>query len=152
MTAISKLMFIATLMAGAAGAVVAGPGPEFWQHQHQEQDAQSAFLVQYEYVRAALAADDLASAKIAARKIWGNGAARAIAMSDSLASARAAFVSLSKSAIDAARGKSGLYAFHCPMFQAETGGADWVQRSDRISNPYLGKAMSACGQRLSIND
>jgi hypothetical protein len=31
---------------------------------------------------------------------------------------------------------------YCPMYK---GGAKWVQKKDKLANPYYGKTMSTCG-------
>jgi len=120
---------------------------------------QKQFLTQYELVRAALAADDLAGAKKAAAIVAAmpvihheNGVdappgyvqdARKFAGAKSLEDAREVFKSFSKRAVHVAEGKPGYYVAHCPMVPNDEG--DWVQTSTRISNPYMGKAMPSCG-------
>lgn len=127
-------------------------------------DEQKAFLSQYESVRAALAADDLAATKKAAgamttepkttpaepmtpdqkeRQVAFAATVKKIASADSLAAARDAFKQLSKRAIHFAEGKPGYYLAHCPMVENSEG--DWVQVSKSISNPYFGKSMLTCG-------
>ena len=124
---------------------------------------QKQFLVQYEMVRAALAADDLAGAKKAAAVVAAipvihheNGVdappgfvqdARKFAGADSLEAAREVFKSFSKRAVHVTENKPGYYVAHCPMVPNNEG--DWVQTTKKISNPYLGKAMPTCG---SIKD
>ena len=124
---------------------------------------QKQFLVQYEMVRAALAADDLVGAKKAAAVVAAmpvihheNGVdappgfvqdARKFAGSDSLEAAREVFKSFSKRAVHVTENKPGYYVAHCPMVPNNEG--DWVQTTKKISNPYLGKAMPTCG---SIKD
>ncbi|MDP3073785.1 MAG: DUF3347 domain-containing protein [Opitutaceae bacterium] len=127
-------------------------------------DDQKAFLSQYEAVRAALAADDLAATKKAAaaiptqpktplkeplteeqqdRQAKFAGLVKKIATADSLKTARAEFKALSKRAIHYAEGKEGYFVANCPM--VEGGEGDWVQTSKKISNPYFGKSMLTCG-------
>ena len=127
-------------------------------------DEQKAFLFQYEAVRAALAADDLAVAKKAAsavvtesktapaepltpeqkeRQASFAATVQKIATADSLESARDAFKALSKRAVHYAEGKPGYYVAHCPMVPNNEG--DWIQTSKDIANPYFGKAMLGCG-------
>lgn len=100
--------------------------------------ADTQFLAGYEKVRAALAADDLAGAKIAATDLGNDSAA--ITAADKLATARTAFAKLSEHAITLAKGQPGYYVVNCPMVKK-----DWVQTSDKISNPYAGKEMLTCG-------
>lgn len=66
-----------------------------------------------------------------------------------LARARAAFVSLSETVLDAVE-RLGLemeYAlgiYHCPM-ALEDRGARWIQRVGAVENPYFGASMLSCG-------
>ena len=122
-------------------------------------DADSkSYLTQYENVRAALAADDLASAKKAAGEIAKQlsamvkdhpraepaaDAATKLASAESLAAAREAFKPLSKRAVHLVANQEGYYVANCPMVAGGEG--DWVQTSKKISNPYFGKAMLTCG-------
>lgn len=127
-------------------------------------DEQKAFLSQYESVRSALAADDLAATKKAAgamttepkatpaepmtpeqkeRQVAFAAAVKKIASADSLNIAREAFKMLSKRAIHYAEGKEGYYVANCPMVPGGEG--DWIQTSTTISNPYYGKSMLRCG-------
>ena len=120
-----------------------------------------AFMVQYENVRAALAADNLPAAQKAAGAIVATaiaqhpgeaapakhldyiGAAKDIATATSLDKAREAFVALSKRALHLADRQKGYFVVHCKMFPKGQG--DWVQTSPKVSNPYLGQSMSTCG-------
>ena len=120
---------------------------------------QKQFLAQYELVRAALAADDLAGAKKAAAVIAAmpvihheNGVdappgyvqdARKFADVTSLDGGREVFVSLSKRAVHVAENKPGYFVMHCKMFPKGEG--DWVQTSSTVNNPYMGKSMPSCG-------
>jgi hypothetical protein len=121
-------------------------------------DAQKTFLSQYDAVRAALAADDLAAAKKAATVVGKDlaviakddskaqpaaDAAKKLAGADSLKTAREAFKALSKRAVHLAGSQQGYYIANCPM--VEGGEGDWVQTTTKISNPYFGKAMLTCG-------
>lgn len=101
-------------------------------------DNDKKFLTQYEQVRAALAADDLAKAQKAATELGDEGSA--LAKSDKLATARTEFAKLSDHAVKLAAGQSGYYVANCPMVKK-----DWVQTSEKISNPYGGKDMLTCG-------
>lgn len=119
---------------------------------------QKAFLGQYEKVRAALAADDLAAAKSAAAPLAKDlaevakeqtkaqsaaDAAKKLTSATSLAEARESFKGVSKRAVHYAQGQKGYYVANCPM--VEGGEGDWVQTSTKISNPYFGKSMLTCG-------
>jgi hypothetical protein len=109
----------------------------------QPAESQHTFLTEYEAVRAALATDDLEAAKKAAAAISANEAASALASAKSLPEAREAFKTLSKGAIEAAKGKPGYFRAHCPM--VPKGEGNWVQTTKTISNPYFGKSMAKCG-------
>lgn len=102
--------------------------------------ASIAFLTQYESIRAALADDKLATAQTAAKAL---PEAKAIAEATSISGARKAFKVLSARAVTIARGHTGFFIAHCSMFP---GGADWVQTTDQIANPYWGKSMPRCGE------
>ncbi len=102
-------------------------------------DADKQFLAGYEKIHVALAADDLAAAKKAAANLGSE--ASALAKSNSLEQARTAFADLSAKAEKLAAGQPGYYVAHCPMVNK-----DWVQTSDKIDNPYLGKKMANCGE------
>jgi hypothetical protein len=113
-------------------------------------DAQKTFLAKYEPVRAALAADDLAKVKTAAADLAGvaddkgaAAAAKKMASADSLKDAREAFKAVSKRAVAIAKGQPGYFHANCPMVPGGQG--DWVQTTEKISNPYWGKAMLICG-------
>lgn len=101
-------------------------------------DNDKEFLANYEKVRAALAADDLAAAKQAGAQMGDDGAA--IAKSDSIITARKEFGTLSEKAINLAKGQSGYFVAYCPMAKKS-----WVQSSEKIANPYEGKEMLSCG-------
>ena len=96
-------------------------------------------LANYEKVHAALVADDLAGAKKAASDL--DAAGVALAQSEALDAARAAFVVLSDQAVKIAAGQPGYYVLHCPMVKH-----DWVQTSKTVANPYGGKRMVTCGE------
>ncbi len=69
----------------------------------------------------------------------------ALAKAKDLETARAAFKPLSESLIryltDQKVPAGNYYEVYCPMAKAS-----WLQRDQRILNPYLGKAMVHCGQ------
>ena len=103
-------------------------------------EADRDFLAGYEKVRAALAADDLPAARAAAQAL---PEAKPVAEATDISSARKAFKQLSRKAVTLARGQPGYFVAHCSMFP---GGADWVQTTDQLSNPYWGKNMPRCGE------
>ena len=64
-----------------------------------------------------------------------------------LAEARAAFSKLSDAVIayaDQRQGEPGsdVHTMYCPMEKKS-----WLQKGDKVRNPYLGKAMSDCGEK-----
>ncbi len=71
--------------------------------------------------------------------------AETLAKATDLEAARAAFKPLSNSLIKyLADNKAGVGTYHeayCPMAQAS-----WLQTEKDIKNPYMGNAMSSCGQ------
>jgi hypothetical protein len=99
-----------------------------------------AFLASYEPIRAALADDNLAATQASAKAL---PEAKAVAAAGSITDARKAFKALSAHAVALARGRPGFFIAHCSMFP---GGADWVQTTEEISNPYWGKSMPGCGE------
>ena len=105
----------------------------------QLSDENKKFLVAYEKARQALAADDLAGAKKAAADLGTTGSE--LANSKSLDDARSAFVKISAEAEKMVAGQSGYYVMHCPMLKK-----DWVQTTEKVSNPYAGKQMLTCGE------
>lgn len=107
--------------------------------------ANKAFLANYETVRAALVADNLAGAKQAAAKITGQKAAETLASCQTIAQARQAFGELSKTAEKVAAGQPGYFVMECPMFHVDGKNAHWVQTSDKVSNPYMGQMAETCG-------
>jgi hypothetical protein len=102
-------------------------------------DKDKQFLTGYEKVHTALAADDLSTAKSAAKDLGEEG--NDIAKAESLKDARASFEKLSSRAKTLVAGQSGYHVFHCPMLKK-----DWVQTSTTVANPYGGKDMVGCGQ------
>ncbi|SRR6266404_4372866 len=102
-------------------------------------DKDKQFLAGYEKIHSALTADDLASAKAAAKELGEEG--NDIATATSLKDARASFEKLSSRAKMLAAGKSDYHVFHCPMLNK-----DWVQTSTAVANPYGGKGMIGCGE------
>lgn len=102
-------------------------------------DKDRQFLAGYEKVHIALAADDLSTAKSAAKDLGEEGGD--VAKANSLKDARAGFEKLSSRAKALVPGQSGYHVFHCPMLKK-----DWVQTSTTVANPYGGKEMTGCGE------
>ena len=97
------------------------------------------FLRGYEKMRSALIADDLAKANEAAQELTESGFQ--VATGETLGFARDEFTKLSQVAVKVAAGQAGYYVMHCPVLDK-----DWVQTSKKVSNPYGGKEMIACGE------
>ncbi len=109
-------------------------------------DEQTKFLNQYESIHSALAADDFTAVKKAAQGMTSLNeeqkmAARKIAASDSIKSAREAFKPLSAEAVKVVSHESGYFVMACPMVE----NGKWIQTTNKVSNPYLGGAMPTCG-------
>jgi hypothetical protein len=102
-------------------------------------DKDKQFLAGYEKVHTALVADDLTSAKAAAKDLGVEGSD--MAKAGSLKDARTAFEKLSSAAKTLVAGQSGYHVLHCPMLNK-----DWVQTSTTVANPYGGKEMVGCGE------
>ena len=107
---------------------------------------------QYDAVRVALVADDLAAAKkagtalaAAAKEESVTGiqeASSKLAGSSSLKEARAAFQTISVALEKMVKGQPGYFIVTCPMIK----GSVWVQTTEKIGNPYAGKEMPECGE------
>ena len=72
------------------------------------------------------------------------GEAEALAKATDLTSARAAFKPLSDSLIQYLadhKAKGAYVQVYCPMANAS-----WLQAGKNVSNPYMGRAMSECGE------
>ena len=78
----------------------------------------------------------------------GVAAARAMGAAKDLAAARRAFGEVSRFLIAIAAAddelRAGWHVFACPMTETFP---KWMQRSPQLVNPYMGKAMSTCGDR-----
>jgi len=95
---------------------------------------------------------DAAAIASAARTMGDSGApiakaADALAGAADLAAARTAFSQLSDAVIalseaTKAEAGTGVHAMFCPMAKKQ-----WLQKGDKVSNPYYGKAMLTCGEK-----
>ncbi len=118
-----------------------------------------SFLEHYKSVKDALVQDELQKARQAAQKLSQtaqnaddasvNKFANNITKAQDINEARLAFAVISNVLIDAIKKhnplETTLYSIHCPMaFQNK--GADWLQWSKEIRNPYFGDAMLTCGE------
>lgn len=116
----------------------------------------TAVLAAYEKTRALLAADEMGGVPDAARALESSAAtaqfpgiaaaSAKLAVTTDIEAAREAFGEVSRELVtvlakDPALAK-GHYVFECPMVQ---GYKKWVQPSEDMANPYMGKKMLACG-------
>lgn len=95
---------------------------------------------------------DAAAIATAAKAMGESGApiataADALASTADLGGARTAFSQLSDAVIafsesTKAEAGDGVHAMYCPMAKKQ-----WVQKGDKVSNPYYGKAMLTCGEK-----
>lgn len=111
-------------------------------------------MEQYEIIRAGLAAEELASAKNGATNLVVAvheelrdskallDSSQKLAASESLDDARAAFQIVSAEVAKLVEGQPGFFVMTCPMMK----GSVWVQITQKIGNPYKGKAMLGCGE------
>ena len=113
-------------------------------------------LDQYEQIRAALAKDDLRSARVAAITMAAHlkpsdaaapapallAPAQGVATAPALDRARQLFKILSAKVIPLADGVEGYYVMTCPIPSS----GDWIQQKAQADNPYLGKAMHEYGE------
>jgi len=117
-------------------------------------------IQQYELVRAALSADDLANARgaasplvYAARDTRIQQAASALSQAKSLRAARLAFAAVSSRVIKLASGNTGYYRMGCSMPGCPADCepcdtikfGDWIQTSPVVQNPFMGRAHPDCG-------
>ena len=107
-------------------------------------------LTAYEGVSAALAADDIDTAKKAAHDLAhygecdGNDELAALVAkvetAGDIKAAREAFKAVSAAVIPLAADAGEHYVMTCPMAKA-----DWIQTSKDVANPYFGSSMLKCG-------
>lgn len=133
-------------------------------YKHAMKMSQNKLLRAYDQVRLALAADSLAKAKSASKRVIVRAgrmkgkpgkqivaAAKALQVSKNLAAARLAFGQLSKHTIAYLKAHPkyahGVQAFSCPMAK---GYKKWIQIQGKMANPYMGKRMLMCGSKTKI--
>lgn len=112
----------------------------------QSGDVKDKLLISYVEIQEKLASDDLAGAKTAAssdkelKKTF-----EQISKAKDLEAGREAFKAASKIVVESR--KTNLPAeymiAYCPM-----AGAKWIQKKGDLKNPYFGKEMLACGEKL----
>jgi len=117
------------------------------------------FLTPYLAMQSALAGDNLEAAKAEAKgmmKITGHSGRLPELLHDMLAAEtldafrKPHFETLSNALIAAAKAnpasfESELIIMHCPMVYGDHG-ADWLQASEPLQNPYFGSMMLTCGE------
>lgn len=115
-------------------------------------------LARYDAVRIALNTDQLDDARSRARELAAvdagdlpvAGAASTIALSPDINAARIAFSELSRAfVLELAETQKPprVSVYFCPMW---SGYAWWVQPKAGLANPYMGQAMSDCGEEISL--
>jgi hypothetical protein len=118
-------------------------------------------VASYLEIQAALVNDSLEGVPAAARilaaqsaKLGASGApvakaAKAVAAAEDLKAARAAFGPLSEAVIAVVKADSSAHDVkmaYCPMADAS-----WLQKEEKIRNPYYGSSMLSCGEFRPID-
>lgn len=119
----------------------------------QSGDVKDKLLISYVEIQEKLASDDITGAKTAASKALVATSSdkelkktfEKIIKAKDLEAGREAFKAASKHIVEAR--KSDLpdeyMVAYCPM-----AGAKWIQRKGDLKNPYFGKEMLSCGEKL----
>lgn len=167
-----KILFALAILTGACSKntattttpPVTDPIPMTEPTESREPSAAGSILTAYERVRVLLAADEMKGVPEAAREIEGSAKAAGeasattphfaaiatgaskLAAASNLNAARDSFGEVSRHVIallasDKALAR-GQFVFECPMV---SGYKKWVQPSEDLQNPYMGKRMLACG-------
>ena len=143
---------------GKLAAVAAGLCIVAGAHVVQASDAMKAIVGSYLEIHAQLAADKVdgvkASATALAARAEGLGeagavmvkTARTVGAAADLKAAREAFGDLSDAVVAAAKAEgwkdlADVKLAYCPMVKRS-----WLQKDEKISNPYYGTAMPTCGE------
>jgi Cu(I)/Ag(I) efflux system membrane fusion protein len=105
-------------------------------------------VTDYLHIQRALAADDFAHALHGWSRLGSNTGGKLPPASD-IHELRLLFKSLSDYTIERIRESGGagghhLRLVHCPM-AFDFSGADWLQATEEVRNPYFGAAMLTCG-------
>lgn len=114
------------------------------------EDQMAGMLANYEKVSTALAADNLTDAQTSATTLacclkcgdQTDLAAKVEAFGEAktISDARAAFKGISAAIIPLLENAGDHFIMTCPM-----AGADWIQTTDAVANPYYGSQMLKCG-------
>ena len=148
---ITGIMTMSLLLCGAGGCSRAATKPA-----NSISAADLEVLTQYESMRAALAADNIAKAHSAGEKLLkavdaegvtpgivkSRLASKIMAESYRLEVLRAAFKEFSQSLVPVCRGVDGYYIVSSELISDGV----WVQTSQVIDNPYLGRSMALYGE------
>ena len=139
-----------TKRGNARGAMAAMPAATTAAARGGDAAGRGELVDRYVPISEALAADDLAKAKSAAKALVEQAdadgmtpaakAGRAIAEANDLEAARTGLKALTSEIEPLAQGASGYTVMHCPMADA-----DWIQAGTKVRNPYYGKMMPTCG-------
>ena len=142
------------LLLGAVSLAVAGCGHHASRAASSLTEKDRATLAAYEEIRAALVLDDLRTAKHTALNLDKalkptpdspstplEVAVQEISVASGLDKARTSFKTLSADVIPLVDGVQGYYVMESPV----PDGAEWVQTSPEVDNPYVGKPMRATG-------
>ena len=121
-------------------------------------DPLTAVLDPYFHIHMALSDDttdgvkaDAIAIKTAARSLGEPGApivvaADALSAAADLGAARAAFGTLSDAVVAYSEktktAGDGVHTMYCPMVSKQ-----WLQKGEKVANPYYGKAMLSCGEK-----
>ena len=134
--------------------LVAGVAASLQEPSKQQRPALQAFE-HYDAVRAALATDKLAPVAAHAKQLAEHAeqlggadakkAADALAAAKSLEDARKHFGDLSAILVPVFQAEAipGAFAFICSMKEKT-----WIQKGDKVANPYYGRKMRTCGSPL----
>jgi hypothetical protein len=133
------VLVVGTTIAGAGDPLTAMLDPYFRVHTALSDDKTDG-------VR-----DDALAIKTAAKSLGAPGvkivaAADALSAAADLGAARAAFSTLSDAVVAYSEhtkaAGDGVHTMYCPMVSKQ-----WLQKGDKVSNPYYGKAMLSCGEK-----
>ncbi|TNF37456.1 MAG: DUF3347 domain-containing protein [Deltaproteobacteria bacterium] len=143
-------LLMALGLALVAGSAAAAPTPA---------GALDPVIDGYMAVHAGLFDDDLAGTQAAAKALATTAkghddlvaAATAIAGAKDLEAARLAFGDASRALITLVvadpAAAAAVHAFKCPMAK---GYQKWIQRVDKLANPYMGQRMPKCGTHTDL--
>lgn len=121
----------------------------------QQDEVKNKLLIGYVEIQESLAADDLSGAKNSASSLLASGPQKSnkdlksaftqVNKASTLESARDAFKKVSKLIIELEQNNlaNEYIIAYCPM-----AGAKWIQKKGDLRNPYFGKEMLTCGEKI----